>query len=109
MITLDPLSPPCLQSPMIGLYWSSQGESRAAQPASSNERTLDAPERSSTMMWAMGSDLNVVVRYKNTVAVIFTLNQYKVTSLLIPDDEVIPPAQTYDHESRKPPLDLIAF
>jgi hypothetical protein len=79
MITLDPLSPPCLQSPMIGLYWSSQGESRAAQPASSNERTLDAPERSSTMMWAMGSDLNVVVRYKNTVAVIFTLNQYSGT------------------------------
>jgi hypothetical protein len=44
--------------------------------ASLNEHTLDAPESSSTMMRSMGSDRNAVVRYKNTVAVIFTLNQY---------------------------------
>ena len=76
MITLDLMSSPCLLSPTKASDRKAQIESRMVKSAWSSERILDALECCDTIIGAMDSSRIDVVRYNNTDAVIFTLNQY---------------------------------
>src|SRR5512136_3053686 len=75
MTTPAPGAPPRLPSPTRTVHRRAEGVSRAAEPASLSERTLDAPEHSGTITGAMGRRTRPVVRYEQHPAVTFTLNQ----------------------------------
>ncbi len=83
MNTLIPGAPLRSLSPTSIEYQRAQGASRAAKPARAARFTLDAPEHSGTIPGAIGDILPPGVALTSNLAVIFTLNQYKRTSVYI--------------------------
>ena len=81
MNTLIPGAPLRSLSPTTNEYQRAQGESRAAKPARAARFTLDAPEHSGTIPGARGDILTPGVALTSNLAVIFTLNQHKMTTL----------------------------
>ena len=79
MNTLIPGAPLRSLSPTSIEYQRAQGASRAAKPARAARFTLDAPEHSGTIPGAIGDILPPGVALTSNLAVIFTLNQYKLT------------------------------
>ena len=78
MNALIPGAPLRSLSPTSIEYQRAQGASRAAKPARVARFTLDAPEHSGTIPGAIGDILPPGVALTSNLAVIFTLNQYKV-------------------------------
>ena len=83
MNTLIPGAPLRSLSPTSIEYQRAQGASRAAKPARAARFTLDAPEHSGTIPGAIGNILPPGVALTSNLAVIFTLNQYKLTSAVL--------------------------
>ena len=81
MNTLIPGAPLRSLSPTSIEYQRAQGASRAAKPVRAARFTLDAPEHSGTIPGAIGDILPPGVALTSNLAVIFTLNQYKLTCL----------------------------
>ena len=79
MNTLIPGAPLRSLSPTSIEYQRAQGASRAAKPARAARFTLDAPEHSGTIPGAIGDILPPGVALTSNLAVIFTLNQYRMT------------------------------
>ena len=79
MNTLIPGAPLRSLSPTSIEYQRAQGASRAAKPVRAARFTLDAPEHSGTIPGAIGDILPPGVALTSNLAVIFTLNQYKMT------------------------------
>ena len=82
MNTLIPGAPLRSLSPTSNEYQRAQGVSRAAKPARAARFTLDAPEHSGTIPGAIGDILPPGVALTSNLAVIFTLNQYKMIHVL---------------------------
>ena len=88
MNTLIPGAPLRSLSPTSNEYQRAEGASRAAKPARVARFTLDAPEHSGTIPGAIGDILPPGVALTSKLAVIFTLNQHRVTQCLSDDFEV---------------------
>ena len=80
MNTLIPGAPLRSLSPTSIEYQRAQGASRAAKPVRAARFTLDAPEHSGTIPGAIGDILPPGVALTSNLAVIFTLNQYSVST-----------------------------
>ncbi len=83
MNTLIPGAPLRSLSPTSIEYQRAQGASRAAKPARAARFTLDAPEHSGTIPGAIGDILPPGVALTSNLAVIFTLNQYTASKLIL--------------------------
>ena len=79
MNTLIPGAPLRSLSPTSNEYQRAEGVSRAAKPARVARFTLDAPEHSGTIPGARGDILTPGVALTSNLAVIFTLNQHKIS------------------------------
>ena len=79
MNTLIPGAPLRSLSPTSNEYQRAEGASRAAKPARVARFTLDAPEHSGTIPGAIGDILPPGVALTSKLAVIFTLNQHRIT------------------------------